>query len=148
MGMKQAKTGDTIKDIVRRGQDMLCSLYYGQQRVECSSFYVRYDAFRGATMPQSLGELCIEIAQDRIANKIAYYGEHIYPKSHIDRRRGDIQQLKQAMWHKPQNHQPPKLKVILSRQWIRIPPILTVGDIIRKEIRGETRNTGENQWLP
>jgi hypothetical protein len=109
---------DTIRDIVRRGQDILAMSRLGLNRRTLSDYWTYFPGFHSgdtSRYPQSLGELCIEISQDEIA-KISDWrdtaekdpycktqdGMMIYGYFGLQMalRAGDIQQLKQAMWHK------------------------------------------------
>lgn len=88
---------ETIRDIVRRGQEALALGKNYWVRAAHGSWLPR-----GIQYPKSLGELCLEIAQDDILENskndyLAYVGKTVGFDWPI---RGDIQQLKQAMWHK------------------------------------------------
>ena len=136
--IKAAKGGHptTVGDIVRLGQDMLCGMHeneanhqirdhirhymachqpsYTMTNEETGAIYYTPFSSELAGPPQSLGELCIEIAQDYImfdqgfvpgadcwlnARPGRYVGTLNGPGK-LSEIRGDIQQLKQAMWHK------------------------------------------------
>lgn len=108
------ENGDTIKDMVRRGQDMLARLRWNQRPALVRRVV---PPLGGPTMAmwayppiqpgKSLGELCIEIAQDNILlakERVPYMmdpGVAAFMSQWI---RGDIQQLKQVMYYKRKNH--------------------------------------------
>ena len=133
------KNGDTIKDIVRRGQLLLCDL----ERTAiwhidlASDWAIREKHYKTGTFPKSLGELCLEIAQPKLfllkSTLVAdtpSFKEWVSHPAVNEQVRGDIQQLKQAMWHKnrppacfapidfiykPTTHFPPKTGEIAGK---------------------------------
>jgi hypothetical protein len=105
---------ETIRDIVRRAQDILCDLDYSLACRGIDEYRLAHFPPVAGTYPQTLGELCIEIAQGKITEPHTEYSEgdgwitkitHRYPINKWVR--GDIQQLRRAMWHK---HRDPEVE--------------------------------------
>ena len=121
---ENSKKPGTIKDIVRRGQNALGGMAlhacgerlrehlaaymkkhnpsYTMTNEETGAIYYTPFSSEIAGPPQSLGELCLDVGNDygwsSCGNHIWY---RYFPKfGLLEISRGDIQQLKQAMWHK------------------------------------------------
>ena len=90
-----------IKDTVNDAQDLLYSLHNGAIVRWLSDYYTRKTARREAQYPQSLGELCLEVAQSWI-RKEAQTGWAV-PKELFDyypEVRRDTDSLRQALYRR------------------------------------------------
>ena len=96
------RLGAPVREIVRRGQDTLYRLKLGRERQHIADMIET--AYGGANWRQSLGELCIELAQELILVPFCKLtpdgagvmtGKYYYP--HVRR---DIQELREKMYHK------------------------------------------------
>lgn len=90
------RLGRVIRDTVKQAQELL--FWGGLHRLEA-----RLDRYCGGdpvTVPPTFGEFCLSNWQIILAHKIAYYGEHIYPKSHVDKWVAECRSLRQAMYHR------------------------------------------------
>ena len=104
--------GDVIRGTVREAQDTLCRVNLGRERQNYwfGGTHGEFDrwlmdnhaSWPGTSYPQSLGELCIELAQ----NSLVYTDVTAIPDGWVKTtyfRRGlqrDIQELREKMWHK------------------------------------------------
>ena len=101
------RLGRAIMDTVKQAQALLCGIQRGRERqyiVDCLDW-----CYGGGNYPQSLGELCIELAQDNIRKS----AENDY-LSHLNFVTGqtsddwpisrDLHALRQAMYYKLKNH--------------------------------------------
>lgn len=105
------KLGEPIREIVRRGQDILTagrrhmSYRYNRALYEHCGRYsghpTHLNIIQPVGLPETLGELCIRLAQDRLSRRFSWQlrGYHVPWKEAYDVR-GDIRQLRELMWHK------------------------------------------------
>ena len=117
--------GSVIRNTVSQAQDTLCGFKLGPNRRALSDYWVYYPGFHGgdtSNYPQSLGELCIELAQETLLEGVsvvpAFPGHRVayiewtqitdrFPnlEVNISISRRDIQKLRETMYHK---HTDPK----------------------------------------
>ena len=91
------RLGAPVREIVRRGQDTLYRLKLGRETQHIADMIDRY--YGGGNYPQSLGELCIELAQDNYRCTWNHYRSFIDGKFRRGLQR-DIQELRRALFHK------------------------------------------------
>ena len=92
--------GEPIRNIVKQGQELLCSMNTGLNRRALSDYWVFYPGFHGgdtSQYPQSLGELCIEIAQDTMRQITIEYNT---PPGFWGTWPTDLQALRELLYHK------------------------------------------------
>jgi hypothetical protein len=106
--------GAVIRETVGQAQKLLCALIRGRDRKmladdadACSFDYVKDKWVGNIQYPKSLGELCIEVAQEKILSpdiKISSDGNWHYTMTTYyvfnQTIRRDIQALRRAMWHR------------------------------------------------
>ena len=112
--------GSVIRNTVSQAQDTLCGFKLGPNRRALSDYWVYYPGFHGgdtSNYPQSLGELCIELAQETLLEGVsvvpAFPGHRVayiewtqitdrFPnlEVNISISRRDIQKLRETMYHK------------------------------------------------
>lgn len=102
-------SGLAIRNTVSQAQDTLYRLKLGRENQGFIRAIERL--FGGENYPQSLGELCIELAQNGLgfdnARLFRYHKLNITNKI-----RRDIQELRRVMWHK---HTDPKKELFEQR---------------------------------
>jgi hypothetical protein len=103
--------GSVIRNTVSQAQDTLCGLQLGSIARRLRDYYASrfrdYDEPPGTTYPQSLGELCIELAQSSMAvvewtlveNTPSFKQWSIKTVPRESTRR-DIQELRTRLYHK------------------------------------------------
>ena len=112
---KHKASPGTIKEAVKESQDILAKSYLGLNRRTLSDYWTYWPGFHGgdtSKYPQSLGELCIELAQDAyqaysVGEKLQLGDVLIYSDSPVSGElkitRRDIQDLRRAMWNRVQS---------------------------------------------
>jgi hypothetical protein len=105
------RLGSVIRNTVSQAQDTLARIRVHQRPALIRRIFPSADkpwpiyGYPPVQYPKSLGELCIELAQNKILDKVGWYTDwgfltppeklYVYP----DFRR-DIQELRTKMWHK------------------------------------------------
>ena len=104
--------GEPIRNIVKQGQELLCAIEYGSERQKHSDFWDKYWASREARYPQSLGELCIAIAEEKLLAYKVHGKMTDLIKEHIERvgvfgikitkwfPRNELDTLREHLYHK------------------------------------------------
>jgi len=96
--------GEPIRNMVKQGQELLCAIEYGYERQKHLDFWDKYWTSREARYPQSLGELCIELAQERLSNLKTWAEERFPGNKQLPvgwpQYRRDIQTLREHLYCK------------------------------------------------
>jgi hypothetical protein len=98
------RLGSVIRNTVSQAQDTLYRLKLGRERQRWIAVVDRLRPVQPAGPPQTLGELCIELAQNFIMD-LEQYNKNVpipYPPEPIRR---NIQELRRVLYHK---HKDPK----------------------------------------
>jgi hypothetical protein len=86
--------GSVIRNTVSQAQDTLCRIWWGAKKREWLDYQDMF-MYSPGTYPQSLGELCIELAQTKVRNGVKYGIQF-----DVGREKRDIQELRTKMYHK------------------------------------------------